>query len=363
MKRLFALAAAAAMLILCSCGSKTEETAQNEPQAESAKIEYVEKYNRTGRIQSVDYYKYDAAGQYSVDYSIKYSYNDAGSLTQVKKEGNGLENSRFLESYFYSGTNLTSSSVTNLDGTYTEEHTYKYSSNGALLTDRCITTERTSSGTVKDDTTKTYDADGRLSKLEGEDETGRYRREYVYSEATGRLTEEIYYHSSDGKTYRAFSYLYYFYDGAGNLTKTQEKDITEAAVSVTVNTYDEENRLLTSIEYIPDDSSEDNLISRYSCEYDAAGNLLWEADTYPEGTGSRTDYEYDEAGNVIKKTLLTYFGTDDTRQTVTTTEYDEYNNPVTQTTVDFNGNETVDFIYSYEYYESGGLISKTSYAV
>ena len=346
-------------LMLLGCGSgKTEETEQQA--SVERRISSIMYYNKTGNIQREDIYTYDETGNASVNQQIVYSYNDRGKLTNIKREAGGPGYDKDMESYFYMGENCTQKISFNENGSSSEVYYWKYYDSGAVKSET-HTVMLTS--ITKNEEIKEFSEDGVLTKLtESTSECYRYH-EYVYSEETGLLSAENLSFSPTGK--RADTEdegcIKYYYSENNLLLKTVTLNIDGIATGCTVYEYDEKDNLISKKTFSSGEPDESSLVSSETKEFDALGELIFEAYTDADGSGNSVEYRFDSSGNVIRKTERS-FGETDT-ELITETEYDIHNNPIKQMISNGSAIKIVEFECSYEYYDSGAVKTCTYYQI
>lgn len=265
-------------------------------------------------------YTYDAQGRLieesgtnslTGDYVYKYQYDENGTLvyesfdTEAKvKEGA----EHYVYTYDSQGRLLTSRTESYYNGMTFEEYTYDAEGN--------ISTYLTGDDQYQVFYKYTYDAEGKM--LVEDLDNGRKVYNYEYNDA-GQLVHE-YEAPLTELSYQCF----YTYDAKGNLLSERFGD-DYYGYSTTTYTYDEHDNLLTV-------SYDDELAASYTYEYDAAGNIIYEKETYGwdyweykydskgnllesfeyihDGGTTREIYEYNADGNVVKNRLesITYYG-------------------------------------------------------
>lgn len=321
----------------------------------------VETYNRTGKIQKEEFYASGTSEK--VDYTVEYSYDDAGHLTEVKRTGGELGTNRPLETYLYSGNNCTQHVTYDSSGSTQKAEYRNYDKNGQLTKERVVTMLSSSTGTGyvgKSEDITEYDENG-LAVLHTLTAPGEWsKNEYGY-DPSGKLITDNYYVSSDGETWVFFQTTSYTYDDSGNLTRESQKEGTGTVFHVRIYEYDSTGNLLRDAVYSADDLAEEHCLSMTSYEYNSDGLCTFRSET--EGTSSvQTFYEYDAGGNCTCVSETSYTGGTRIGTTVTKTEYDSRSNPVRETVTEPDGTVMVNYSCSYEYYEDGKIKKKSNYA-
>lgn len=265
-------------------------------------------------------YTYDAQGRLieesgtnslTGDYVYKYQYDENGTLVYESfdtdaKVMEGAEH--YVYTYDSQGRLLTSRTESYYNGMTFEEYTYDADGN--------ISTYLTGDDQYQVFYKYTYDAEGKM--LVEDLDNGRKVYNYEYNDA-GQLVHE-YEAPLTELSYQCF----YTYDAKGNLLSERYGD-DYYGYNTIAYTYDEHDNLLT-VAY------DDELAASYTYEYDAAGNIIYEKETYDwdyweykydskgnllesfeyihDGGTTREIYEYNADGNVVKNRLesITYYG-------------------------------------------------------
>lgn len=225
---------------------------------------------------------------------VEWLYDEAGNpVRETTYQANGSEETRIERTY---EGNLLMTETSYRD-TYLliSQTTYEYDANGnELLMDKQeMFPERRES---------TYDANGNCIKQIFYDSDGeKSQRLYRYDEQNRLIWEE---ESFRPAYWEASGYSY---DEAGRIDRTT-KHLYGAVVSIGVNTYDEEGKL---VEQTWLDSEGDPVYEYYTYSYDENGNLVQElyysnyGDVYP---WTETTYAYDENGNRTENLEWSGFG-------------------------------------------------------
>lgn len=363
MKRNICLILCAAVLMLQGCGGVKAGGAsvQSSKAAEKRTVTSKEIYNRTGRLQREDFYGV-TSGTSQVDYSVEYSYNDAGSLTSVKKTGGGLGNDRFIESYLYSGQNCTQKIVYDTYGSTKEIYYWSYTKKGVLEKERAVKMVPDISGSGysgKTEEVTDFNEDGTAAQLISSSAGDYSKNEYEY-DTSGRLISDLYSHSSDGKTWRTFEKTIYAYNEAGLISTEKRYDRADAVYYLRVYEYDDAGNLIKDTVYSPAEELEESIQTQHIYEYSVSGLLSFEA-AYSGSDCVQTYYERDAAGNITVKSVTKYSSGEPVDTEVTSTEYDGQGNAVKES-VRRGDEEKISFICEYEYYEDGKIRSRTNYA-
>lgn len=265
-------------------------------------------------------YTYDAQGRLieesgtnslTGDYVYKYQYDENGTLVYESfdtdaKVMEGAEH--YVYTYDSQGRLLTSRTESYYNGMTFEEYTYDADGN--------ISTYLTGDDQYQVFYKYTYDAEGKM--LVEDLDNGRKVYNYEYNDA-GQLVHE-YEAPLTELSYQCF----YTYDAKGNLLSERYGD-DYYGYNTIAYTYDEHDNLLTQ-------TYNDVLDVSYTYEYDAAGNIIYEKETYDwdyweykydskgnllesfeyihDGGTTREIYEYNADGNVVKNRLesITYYG-------------------------------------------------------
>ena len=370
MKRMNRIAAIFLVLLLAvsaaGCGG-TKKPAVTETPAPAAatpepKVASVERYNRTGKIQREDFYTYDS-GTPQISHSIEYAYTDSGRLSTVRKNGGGLGENKAIESYLYNGDNCTQRIIYDSNGSTETVYYWTYRKN--VLTServvRMIPAENGFSYIGKEETVTEYNEDGTAKKTTRSAPDDYEMDEYEYDDL-GRLREDVYSHSSDGKTYRVFETRSYSYDENGKLRQQTNRDALGQITLCEILEYNEAGDILTDTTYSSGEIKDDNITLRKVYEY-ANGGLLNSLTEYQGMETTQTFYEYNAAGENTVITVVKTTGDRPPEKMMTETEYDSRSNPVKRTVRRSDGSETIDFFCAYEYYDDGKIMNKINYAV
>ena len=357
-KKLLIAIAVLITVTVSGCGKTEEKT--TEPKSEERRVSTIVYYNKTGNIQREDIYSYDEFGNASVSQQIVYAYNDRGKLTNIKREAGGPGYDKDIESYFYMGDNCTQKLIFNDNGSSSEVYYWKYYDSGSVKSE---THTIMLTPNVKNEEIKDFDEDGVLLKLTENTQEGYRYHDYIYDDETGLLKEENISFSPTGKKKdtEPDGYRTYSYNENGLLSRTETYNSEGIVTRCILCEYDEKNNPVSTKTYASEEVSDATLISAVTKEYDALGELIFEATTDVFGNGNSIEYRYDSAGNIIRKTERS-FGTEESEIT-TETEYDIHNNPIKQTLSNSSGLKIIEFDCSYEYYDSGTIKICTYYAV
>ena len=329
----------------------------------SDRVESVEIYNRTGKIQRKDCYGY-SSGSASVDYSVIYSYDDSGRLVEVKKNGGGLGSNTPMETFMYSGDNCTQHVIFDSNGSTKQAVYYSYGKNGNLQKERTVTMIPSVSGygySGKTEEVTEYGEDGLAGEYFCSAPDGYSKDEFGY-DSSGNLVTDNYYQSADGETYLFLESRTYVYDESGKALKETKTDASGVAYYVRVYEYNDSGNLVSDTAYSSQDLSEKNRIFRFDYEYNQAGLVSFEL--YVCGNESKqTYYEYDGQGCCTCISENRYSSGSLKGTSVTRTEYDSYCSPVKETLIRDDGTERVNFHSEYEYYDDGEVRKKTDFCV
>ena len=362
--RLFAALLAIAALSLSACegghspGANTPASAAPEP--EVRKIASVEVYNRTGKIQREDYYDLSSASG-SVSYSVEYDYTDSGSLSAVKKNGGGIGSNAPIESYFYSGQLCTRRILYDEHGSTKVVYYWTYDKKGVLLTEIIVSMIPDASGYSylgKSEQITQFSEDGTAQFTTFSSPDGYSKDEFTYDEAGNLLTDK-YSHSSDGETFRLFETRSFTYDADGNLTSKMYADALGNVTFLELLEY-KSGRLIRDTVYSSYDVTEENVVTRTVCEYNAAGLLSSKAE-FRGKDSVQTYYEYDASGNCTLTGEQRFVAGVLAETKVTAAEYDAHGNPVRETEKINDGPEKVTAIREYGYYDDGKIKTITNY--
>jgi len=365
---LCAICAALCLISLNGCQKEKQGKTDPPPTADvqtafptSFRVSSVEIYNRTGKIQREDLYAVSGA-ENKIRYSVEYSYDDSGRLTEVKQTGGELGSNRPVETYLYSGDHCTQHVVYDENGSTQKAIYWKYDKDGNLLTERVVTMLPTASGTGyngKSEEITEYDGKG-LAKQKTYAAGGSYsRNEYGYDAEGRRITDNSYY-STDGENYLFLETKAWEYDENGNILRELKKDSSGQPVYSRVFTYDPESHLLSDTVYSSGIPEDDNISTQCKYEYNQDGTCSFAV----EFSGNRTIqtyYEYDGGGNCTCISETEYIDGIPQGTTVTRIEYDSRSNPVCEKETDPKGLEKTVFKCEYEYYDDGKIKRKTNY--
>lgn len=330
-----------------------------------SRVSSVETYNRTGKIQRQDFYaasKPTNQAEDSIEYSIEYSYDDSGRLTEIKQTGGDFGSNRPIETYLYSGDTCTQHVLYDKNGSTQKVFYWKYDKKGNLLTERIVTMLPSSAGTGyngKSEELTEYDEKG-LAKRYTYAAEGEYSRsEYGYDAEGNRVTENVYF-SSDGETYLFLENRTREYDENGKLCRELKKDSSGQPTYLRVYTYDPEEHILCDTVYSDGTAAEESIASQTKYEYNPNGSCSFKV-CYTGNRSTQTYYEYDSFGNCIRVSDTEYLDGISQGTTVTQTEYDSRSNAVFEKETDPKGKEEVRFRCEYEYYDDGKIKRKTNY--
>lgn len=246
--------------------------------------ESVTNYNEAGQVQDIKRYRSDN----TVDYAIRYSYNDNLLTTEETFDDNEAPLYKWLREYNERGLE-TSLSGYDSDGQLDFRTVYEYDNRGQLLKETSFNPDESFSyvaefshnrqgsekrttyfmpGNVADYTSlEVFDNNGNrleesATNTEGELE---YRVTYRY-DGEGRLLEEIAYKPDGSQDYRLLNE----YDN-GNLVKTTEFNDQNEAFYTYTYAYDEHGNMT---ERVNEPKEGDREVYRYTYEYDEAGNWV-----------------------------------------------------------------------------------------
>lgn len=354
------------LLIMTGCGNTGNQdpsmTTASPTAVPAPKISSIEAYNRTGKIQKEDFYRYND-GKAEISYSIEYSYNDAGRISTIRKNGGGLGENKAIEAYLYSGDNCTQRVLYDENGGTRTVYYWTYQKNklGSERIVSMIPAENGYSYSGKEETITNYNEDGTARDKKYSAPNNYETDEYEYDEA-GNLLVDRYSHSSDGETFRLFETRTFVYDGENRLTKQTKTDALGNVISMEILEYNETGSIVSDTVYSSDEIKDDNILTRKVYEYADNGMLNSVTEYAGEGT-TQTFYEYNTAGNITITTVLRSSVGRPPEKTVTTVEYDARQNPVSERIRHPDGTETVLFYCSYEYYEDGKILNKIKYVI
>ena len=354
------------LLTMAGCGNtgnRAPSAATEPPTSEPApKISSIEAYNRTGKIQKEDFYRY-TNGKAEISYSIEYSYNDAGRISTIRKNGGGLGENKAIEAYLYSGDNCTQRVLYDENGGTRTVYYWTYQKN-KLVSERIVSmipAENGYSYSGKEETITNYNEDGTASEKKYSAPENYETDEYEYDEE-GNLLVDRYSHSSDGETFRLFETRAYVYDGENRLTRQTKTDALGNVFSMGILEYNETGKIVSDTVYSSDEIKDDNILTRKVYEY-TDGGMLNSLTEYAGEETTQTFYEYNSAGNTTITTVLKSSVGRPPEKTVTTVEYDARQNPVAESIRYPDGTETVLFRCSYEYYDDGKILNKINYVI
>ncbi len=280
-------------------------------------------------------------------YVQTFTYDTKGNvLTNITKYSNYTDETRYAYDAQGNVTRYTYKS-TDPDYPLSFEYVYTYDAKGNKLTEK-FTQEQYPTESYT--TTYTYDANGNLIRenLVYNDDS---MAEMVYSyDAKNQLVKLV--QSYKGETLYTTTYTY---DNRGNTLTEYVVASDKSSETLTTNTYDSRNNLLSCV--IKDvyryDGQENTSITTETYTYDRDNNVLTAA--YSDGTFSdKFTYTYDDRGNIIKDTY-----SDNENYTFTTvTTYDQYDN-VTSTTATSSESPTEKVFWTYTYNDGGDILTET----
>ena len=307
-----------------------------------------ETYSASGKIlrRALDS---NADGQ--ADTVTNYIYNDSGSQTGlfIDNDNDGTVDYSFTTDYTTDANGILTITATSRDAITGTDDVYisKFDSAGNLIEEAA----GTNGGEVQVTDAYTYNSSGQITVYE----TGGSRTDYTY-DAAGQISGSE----------NANVSIAYAYDEAGNIVRQETNSPTFGSSSVTVYTYDEENRLVGSS--LSGNTANSpfggGFSNQITYEYNAAGQItsfVLSSNSSGRGSGSLNTYEYDEAGNLIRESSV---GTGFSSGLSTESNY-EYNEAgqvtayIRATTISSVG-RTTEIRYTYEYNESG-QVKKTSF--
>ena len=365
MKRIFLLLGCALCLLTVSgCGERQEQAPVSTAAAATASpdpiIASIEVYNRTGKIQREDFYRY-SEGKAAVSYSIEYSYTDSGRLSSVRKNGGAIGENKAIESYLYNGDNCTQRIVYDENGGTSAVWYWTYRKN-RLISERLVRMILAENGNTysgREEIITEYDEDG-TAKSRSRSAADDYETdEYTYDEA-GNLILDRYSHSSDGKTFRLFETTAYTYDAENRLIKRMVTDALEAVISTEILEYNDKGDIISDTTYQSGEIKDDNISLRKVYEY-ADNGMLNSLTEYAGEETTQTFYEYNSAGKITATTVQRASEGRPPEKTVTSVEYDTRQNPVRETVRSSDGSTTVSYFCSYDYYDDGKIRNKINY--
>ena len=346
-----------------SVGAAAHASVAGSSAVSDAAVRSVEIYNRTGKIQREEFYNGTSADS-GPDYTVEYSYNDAGLITSIKKTGSELGSNAPLETWLYSGNNCTQHVLYDENGSTKKALYWTYDKTGQLTKERIVTMLSSATGygySGKTEEITEYGEDG-LAVLRTCTSPGEWTKDEYGYDSQGRLITDNYYCSSDGESWNFFETTSYFYDESGKLIRETEKEGTGTVFRVRVYEYNDAGSIVSDAVYSSEDLNGDSCLSRTEYEYNGAEQCTSEI-SYTGNRSVQIYYEYDAQGRCTCISETEYINGTKRGTTVTKTEYDSRSNPTGETVTEANGAVTENFRCEYEYYDDGKIKKKTNFAV
>lgn len=372
MKKLYSLKKYIAVMLcmslamaLCACGKDSKQTPRPEAQApktESRQVASVEVYNLTGNIQREEFYPAEGSGDAA--YTVQYSYTDSGRLSEVTRKtgGDGLTQSRPVETRFYSGDNCTRRIVYDEMGATSVVYYWTYDAKGKMLTQKTVSmllAENGYSYSGKSEEVIEYAPDGSEQARTFTAPGVWEKNKYTYG-TTGRLLTDERYSSLDGEVYFLAGTKTYTYNDLGLLTGQWITDDAGKVTFAEAIEYNDAGKVLSDTAYPSAEFVKDNISWQKLYEYGEDGKLNMAAE-FAGDEVTQLYYRYYEDGSISGTSEIRYVAGEQTERTDTENTYDERGNCV-KTTVSVNGGKKQTTLEcAYEYYSDGRIKSKTNY--
>ena len=258
-------------------------------------------FDENGRpVSIVNYY----LGRFYAKAVITYDAN--GKVSRFVSEDDGGNTEYTVDKTYDANGNLTEETLTDDSGN-TDTQRYEYDSENRMIKMIDVYNENMDSATIYE---WFYDEDGLLTKKTTEYMSTGVRQqmynEYEYDNEGKLISETIF----DGR----FSYVTYYYDENGNLTRSvTEPESADGVYVINTYFYDNNGNLIKKIHDRKGADGSAVLYDVYEYTYNADGLVIREHLTStnyltPDRSYvSVSEYEYDEYGNVIRE-LSNYDG-------------------------------------------------------
>ena len=222
--------------------------------------------------------------------------------------------------------------------------------------------EKTGNEKLSSVTTNTYDKNGNLTKNVriSKDSGGVYSDTYKYTyDSKGRISEETaVFDYGDG--FVSSQTKKYTYNGKGNVVKSEVSYDNGALESITIYTYDSNDKLIKAVE---DTDYGEGITSKATVTYfyDANGNVSKQIINSDNNSVRTNTYTYDSKGNEIKRVSSRISPEGKTGKTVFTNKYDKNGRLIKKAYSDTES-DGYSFSYSFVYaYNENGALKKETY--
>lgn len=303
-------------------------------------------YDAEGRLVIEEHDTGSAAGLFdgadgTPDYRQATSYDDDGNVASIADDWDADGNDDVVTRYDSSGRKTEEVWDVEDDGAILDRAAYEYRADGELAA-----VQRASNGELYSATTYVYDEDGKLVRIEEDqdlsDELADKVSTFEYDDEGRRTREEVY----EGMT--PASRTTFTYDGGGNLIQKDEDQGIDEVIDATERwTFDGD--VLVSHEI---DEDGDGLVDE-SRTFDPEGRVS-SARGYHDGVlDVATTFEYDDDGNLVVERA------EDGQATLLSRKQRAYDasSRLIELTVDDDGDGTDDIVTRWSYDAHGRLLT------